>query len=425
MKPQSLVQGDALSFETHILSHQKEVEGWFREAWHRHEPPFYASVDIRVAGFKVAPVDTNLFPGGFNNLSPTHLALCVQAAEGLIEKYCPSAKRLLLIPESHTRNKFYLENVLVLKGIFEKAGLEVRLGTLMPVEKPFSLILDGKALLLEPLSRRANRLGVEGFDPCLVLLNNDLAGGIPDILRGIEQALLPPLHLGWATRRKSLHFDCYSKVAEAFCRDFSLDPWLLVPDTKRCGGVDFLRQEGLANVASTAEEILARMREKYRTYGIESPPFVVVKANAGTYGMGVMTVKSAEELYHLNRKQRNKMAVVKEGVEVHEVLVQEGVPTMERVDGAVAEPVVYLMDRHVVGGFYRVHTQKGPDENLNAPGMHFIPLPFETACILPDPEKGVDYPPNRFYAYGVVARLACLASSLESEEMLIENEACL
>ena len=40
----------------------------------------------------------------------------------------------------------------------------------------------------------------------------------------------------------------------------------------------------------------------------------------------------------LNRKQRNKMAVVKEGLEVHEVLVQEGVYSFEKVNDAVAEP---------------------------------------------------------------------------------------
>jgi glutamate--cysteine ligase len=73
-----------------------------------------------------------------------------------------------------------------------------------------------------------------------------------------------------------------------------------------------------------------------------------------------------------------------------------------------------MMDRYVVGGFYRVHTGRGVDENLNAPGMHFVPLSFETAC-LPDHKVGPDAPPNRFYAYGVVARLALLAASRELE----------
>jgi len=111
------------------------------------------------------------------------------------------------------------------------------------------------------------------------------------------------------------------------------------------------------------------------------------------------------------------MAVVKDGLQVHDVLVQEGVYTFENINDAVAEPVVYMIDRYVVGGFYRVHTERGADENLNAPGMHFEPLAFETSCILPDPEHAPDDVPNRFYAYGVVARLAMLAASVELEAM--------
>jgi hypothetical protein len=146
---------------------------------------------------------------------------------------------------------------------------------------------------------------------------------------------------------------------------------------------------------------------------------VVVKADAGTYGMGVMTVKDASQVTGLNRKQRNKMSVIKEGLAVSQVIIQEGVHSYERVgsgsDEGVAEPVVYMIDRFVVGGFYRVHSGRGKDENLNAPGMHFEPLAFETSCSLPDHCQNPDAAPNRFYAYGVVARLAQLAASLELE----------
>jgi glutamate--cysteine ligase len=85
------------------------------------------------------------------------------------------------------------------------------------------------------------------------------------------------------------------------------------------------------------------------------------------------------------------------------------------VDEGTAEPVVYMIDRYVVGGFYRVNTGRGIDENLNAPGMTFKPLDFETDCCLPDSRLDPDAPPNRFYAYGVVSRLAALAASLELE----------
>ena len=122
--------------------------------------------------------------------------------------------------------------------------------------------------------------------------------------------------------------------------------------------------------------MLEIVSEKYREYEIDETPYVVVKADAGTYGMGIMTVRSADEVIALNRKQRNKMSVGKEGLEVSEVIVQEGVHTFETLHDAVAEPVVYMIDRYVVGGFYRVHTGRGKDENLNAPGMHFVPLAF-------------------------------------------------
>lgn len=169
-----------------------------------------------------------------------------------------------------------------------------------------------------------------------------------------------------------------------------------------------------AALAAVVDELLAEIRIKYAEHGIDAPPFVIVKADAGTYGMGIMTVKDGKDVIGLNRKQRNKMAVIKEGQEVSEVIVQEGVYTFEAINAAVAEPVIYMIDRFVVGGFYRVHTGRGVDENLNAPGMHFVPLSFETAG-LPDRTGEPDCPTNRFYAYGVVARLALLAAARELE----------
>jgi glutamate--cysteine ligase len=110
------------------------------------------------------------------------------------------------------------------------------------------------------------------------------------------------------------------------------------------------------------------------------------------------------------------MAVVKEGLEVSEVIIQEGVHTVERVKEAAAEPVVYMVDRYVVGGFYRVHTGRGNDENLNAPGMRFEPIAFDDCCIRPDPASGPAAEPNKLHVYGVVARLAALAAAIELEE---------
>ncbi len=410
--------GPLLDLEHKFLEATPRIERWFRLEWQEHTPPFYCSVDLRNAGFKLAPVDTNLYPGGFNNLSAEAMPLAIQAAMAAIEKYCADARNLLLIPENHTRNTYYLQNVARIQTMLRQTGLTVRLGSLNPeVTQPTRLELpDGQSLMLEPLERRGDRLGLRDFDPCAILLNNDLSAGLPEVLQGLQgQILLPPLHAGWAVRRKSNHFSAFNDVAKKFGKLLDVDPWLVNPYFATCGKVDFQARAGEECLASNVDMLLRQIRAKYKEYGIDQTPFVIVKADAGTYGMGIMSVKDASEVQNLNRRQRNKMAVVKEGLEVSEVIIQEGVPTIETVENGVAEPVVYMIDKYVVGGFYRVHAERGRDENLNAPGMHFVPLPFAASCNLPDVAGSPDCAPNRFYAYGVVARLALLAASLELE----------
>ena len=417
----SATSAPLLELERQFLDQSTAIERWFREQWNEHVPPFYGSVDLRNAGFKLAPVDMNLFPGGFNNLDPVFLPLCVQAAQAAVERLCACARRLLLIPENHTRNQFYLKNVARLADILRLTGLEVRLGSLLPeITAPTPLMLpDGDSLMLEPLVRQGSRLGLKGFDPCAILLNNDLSGGVPGILQGLdEQCLIPPLHAGWHVRRKSRHAAVYERVVQAFSEEIGVDPWRISPAFSVCSGINFHERAGEECLSDRVNTLLVGIRRKYRELGIEDEPFVAVKADAGTYGMGVMMVKDASEIVGLNRRQRNKMAVVKEGLPVGEVIIQEGIRTIETIDGAVAEPVVYMMNHYVVGGFYRVHTGRQSDENLNAPGMEFRSLAFDTSGTVPDSHQEPDAMPNRLYAYGVVARLALLAASIEIEEML-------
>ncbi|OYY49508.1 MAG: glutamate--cysteine ligase [Methylophilaceae bacterium 17-44-8] len=422
------LNGQLLSLEKRMLDAMPQIEHWFRTQWLEYAAPFYASVDLRNAGFKLAPVDTNLFPGGFNNLNPEFLSLCVQAAQVAVEKVCPEARRLLIIPENHTRNSFYLRNVYELAHIMRAAGLDVRIGSISPEITTITRLEthDGQNIVLEPVTREKNRIGLKestldgvtypAFDSCAILLNNDLSGGIPPILENLEQNLIPPLHAGWSTRRKSQHFEAYNRVVADFSKLLDIDEWILNPYFETCGEIDFHARTGEECLAQKVELLLNKIKQKYEEYGITQDPFVIVKADAGTYGMGIMTVKSPDDVRDLNRKARNKMSVVKEGLQVSEVIIQEGVYTFENINDAVAEPVVYMMDHFVIGGFYRVHTGRAVDENLNAPGMHFEPLAFEKPCTLPDCAGLPDAPPNRFYAYGVVARLALLAAAIELQE---------
>ena len=156
--------GPINELEQRILESMPAVERWFRLEWMEHTPPFYCSVDIRNAGFKLAPVDTNLYPGGWNNLTADMLPLAVQAAMAAIEKICPEAKNLLVVPEN-TKNGVYLSNIAQLQRIFRMAGLNVKVGSIDPdIKKATTVELPGgDTVTLEPVVRTKRRLGLKNF----------------------------------------------------------------------------------------------------------------------------------------------------------------------------------------------------------------------------------------------------------------------
>ena len=396
--------GPINELEQRILDSMPAIERWFRLEWMEHTPPFYSSVDVRNAGFKLAPVDTNLFPGGWNNLTPAMLPLAVQAAMVAIEKICPEAKNLLLIPENHN-NTFYLSSIAQLRRVFHMAGLNVRVGSIDPDIKQNTTVElpNGETIVLEPVIRSAKRLGLKDFDPCTILLNNELTKGLPGILEELhEQFVLPPLHASGSVRRKSTHYKCYEDVCKRFGKLLGVDPWLINPMFLTCTDAD---------LAATVDTLLAKIKKKYKEYGITDKPFVVVKTDHSSQtdkhvGSSVMMLRQSSEL-----TDHKDLALFK-----GELVVQEGVLTKERMNDAVAEPVVYMMDRYVVGGFYRVHADKGMDENLCSPGSRYVPLAFAEGTELPQlGVKAGASAPNRVYMYGVIGRLAMLAASYELE----------
>nr|VFK51602.1 MAG: glutamate--cysteine ligase [Candidatus Kentron sp. TUN]VFK53354.1 MAG: glutamate--cysteine ligase [Candidatus Kentron sp. TUN]VFK55198.1 MAG: glutamate--cysteine ligase [Candidatus Kentron sp. TUN] len=437
-------QGDAKApgeasnrIDSTLWEQQSDIEGWISSQWEKirtasigEKTPrvlFYASVDLRNAGFKLAPVDTNLFPSGFNNLCASCLPECARAALTAIRRIMPTAQRLLLIPENHTRNLNYLESVVSLCDILMTAGFEVRIGSLLPnlQDSITTRLPSGRSIRLEPIVRKGHNITVADFSPCVILLNNDLAGGRPAILEDCKPIVIPPLDLGWGNRLKSEHFVQYEQVATKFADYLDFDPWLINPLFQNCGEIDFMKREGEECLAQNVNELLHQIRQKYREYHIDKQPFVFIKADAGTYGMGVMPVYKEEDIYTLNRRQRTRMSSAKGGRSVTKVILQEGVYTCESwgdTSPAIAEPVVYLIDRTVVGGFYRVHAERGETENLNAQGMWLEPVPFfsptcnirNSAKISPLIDSAQS---SRFYAYGVVARLALLACTREMLEV--------
>ena len=417
--------GPINELEQRVLDSMPAVERWFRLEWMEHTPPFYCAVDVRNAGFKLAPAETSLFPGGWNNLTPEMMPLAVQAAMAAIEKICPEARNLLVIPQNRCASTSYLASLAQLQRIFHLAGLNVRLGSIDPAIKKTTVIElpSGDSVTLEPVIRGKRRLGVRDFDPCTILLNNDLSSGIPGILEEIhEQYLLPPLHAGWTVRRKSQHFRCYEEVAKRLGKLLGVDPWLIGPMSARCAEVDFSEPASLDSLSAAADALLTKVRRKYKEYGIKEKPFVQIKSDNGEDEIADVTIRDAAELAALSQQLHSR----KPGgatAGLHDMLVLEGVVTKERMNDAAAEPVVYMIDRYVVGGFYRIHAGLGIDENLNTPGATFVPLAFEQNPHSFQPgSKQAASVPNRFYMYGVIARLAMLGASYELETTNPEAE---
>ena len=396
-----------------LLKHLGETRGdeihtWMNARAMESGAPFYSSVDVRHAGYKIAPVDTNLFPAGFNQLSAAARTRAASRIASRLTRY-NEVKRVLVIPENHTRNTGYIDNLTALLSILRDAGCEVELGSLAATDAPIDVVNSAGDTLREmPLQRMGSLLKTaSAFCPQLILLNNDLTSGLPDSLRGVSQPIVPRPSQGWHRRRKSIHFEAYDKLAHEFATAFSIDPWLITTEFHKCGRVNFGERQGLECVAMGVEKVLHRIRSHYARYGITHEPYVYVKSDSGTYGMGIMTVKSGDEMLEINKKIRNKMNVIKEGVQSTEVIIQEGVPTVDAVEGSPAEPMLYLVDGHAVGGAYRVNDQRDAENNLNATGMRFVGMCDEG-------EAGkVAMPECKFGALGLIAELASLAAQRE------------
>lgn len=324
--------GPLLALEEAFFKHQSQIEAWFRCQWRSHRPPIYGSVDLRNAGFKVGPVDTNLFPAGFNNLNPEFFPLAIQAAQATLQQYYPDCQRILIIAEDHTRNLFYLKSVSTLQTILHQAGYDVEIGSLNPdITQPLTLDIDADTkITLNPIQRQDDTLQLQsGFTPCLIWLNNDLSNAVPDILKDLKQTIAPPMRLGWANRLKSEHFQHYADVCDEFSKLVDVDPWLLQPLFSQCGAVDFQQREGEECLVEKVDQLVADIQQKYDAHKIESNPFVVVKADAGTYGMGILMVENGDAIRSLNRKQRKQMTQTKGQSKITKVIIQEGIPSFE------------------------------------------------------------------------------------------------
>jgi glutamate--cysteine ligase len=417
-----------------VLNKQTQINQWLTQLESKADLPFYSSVDIRDAGFKMAFIDTNLFPAGFNNLCQLALSDASTTFKKAIFHRVANAKRLLMIIEEHTRNTWYLENVYVLEQLMKSAGFEVIIASFLtpdlilnPDITPYITLDTAKNnpinlyclhTLLEDVKTKKT-----AFD--LIILNHDLTTGIPDILAQTQIPIYPSIQAGWHSRLKSNHFSVANTLLDEFASMIGIDSWFFSCLYTAVESVDINDPSDRERLKHSATRLFDQIQQKYDTHHINKKPFVFLKADSGTYGMGVIPIESPEDILKFNRKARNNLTKGKNSRKIGRFILQEGVPSIGTVDGLVSEVCIYQVANQFVGGFYRLNNQKNDRENLNSKGMIFRKMCVgdRGECLYSHKdinECGVN-PDPKTQVYHILARIAGVAAHREIIQM-IENK---
>ena len=356
-----------------IEAKRQEITEWMEKKRSEVPIPIYGSVDVRDAGWKIAVVDANHFPAGFNNVAPEDEQHLSALLKNHINRRDEKCQWVHLYPESHTRNAAYVENLKTLQRLIEQAGFRCTVGSpeladhgsLAGISGPLNLDIVSLQMVNDEES-----IVVNGKQPDLILLNNDLTEGIVPGL-GTSRVSPPPV-MGWHSRKKSHHYDALSDYVSEIAELIGIEPWCLITDWFVSKDKCLDRESCRIELAAEVDDFIQQIKHKYHNLGIDREPVVFIKNDSGTYGLGILSVRSGEELLSLSNRKMRKLMYSKGGVEVENFLIQEGIPTrLETADGGPVEPVVYLVDGQAASWFYRINEKKSDIDNLNSPSASF------------------------------------------------------
>ena len=376
--------------------------------------PLYTSVDVRESSTRFAPVDNNLYPAGFNNICSLDLNVCSDRIKAAILQKNSHCQKVAIIPESHTKNKFYLDHLHTLKSIIVKhfpivdiisPDTELFMGEPLNAQGEIELTShSGHKLIIKAAKQVDHQLVTATQVPYdVIVLNHDQSKPLPVDWKALDQNVFPTPFLGWTARQKNQHFAFYEKVTNEFCDHFKIEPTLIRARFLGIEGIDFETKEGLEKLGDAVETLKSQITEP--------DPTIFVKASQGTYGMGISVVKSREDIINMNRKTRNKMDVGKNNIKFMSLLVQEGIETMVKVESHPAEVTIYLIAGKSSGGFMRINPLKDSNSNLNSKGMI-----YKKYCIS-EIYQGQDYQCKEA-VYCMIARLSTVATALEMTSIL-------
>jgi glutamate--cysteine ligase len=369
--------------------------------------PLTSSVDIREAVDKIAPVDTNLYPAGFNNLCLLDLQLCTDRLRSYFKGKQLSPQSVMILCESHTKNLFYLNHLIYLKKILDDAGLETLIGSfdskIFDQSDHVSLKSQmGTDVKIHRALIQDNTCRIQGREIDFIVMNNDQSVAIDLPWSRLKTPISPSPLMGWHRRSKVEHFECYHQIVEEFCKRFNILPSILEARFERSEGLDFQTKDGLESLALQVDSFLEKLGPGKKAF---------IKASQGTYGMGISVVSSGAEILEMNRRNRNKMDVGKNRLKVSSVLIQESIETSLRYEGGPSEISIYLINGLASGGFLRTNALKDSQSNLNSKGMV-----FQKFCISEIKQNRDDKAKEALYS--VVARLATTAAALETQNTM-------
>lgn len=402
-----------LQLEEFIVTNWNKINEYIDAMGENLPIPFYSSVDLRESSKKYAPVDHNIYPAGFNNVCQLDQIMASERmGKYLASKNIPANSTIVIIPESNTRNGFYLDHLATLENLIKKSGYTTYIATFDQslFENHESLSLTSHfeySITIHSLEVSADGQTIQlsnqpdlKIDACI--MNHDQSSPFNKDWEKIQTPIYPPAQIGWFKRQKNRHFTLYDQVLNDFCTKFEIDKFLMEADFETTDQIDFATKEGLESLHNHASHLFARM---------EAGKKVFVKASQGTYGMGISVISHPDEILAMNRKTRNKMDIGKNNLKFTSILLQESVETIVKYEDSPAEVTIYLVGGKSTGGFVRANPLKGVEANLNAKGMIYKKFCISEIC------ENTDYQIKEA-VYSIIARLATIASALEIQEVL-------
>lgn len=395
-----------------IIEKQDALTQWHLSVRKELPIPAYTSVDIRDSGAKIASVDANIYPAGFNNICDVDREAAPQAVAAYLKQLYGDLKKVALVTEEHTTNAYYWQNVFALKTMIETAGYEIHLA--FPQKMDSFKVESANGNVLDVHGSWGNSKGdlelSNGFVPEIILSNNDFSQSLEEWAGSFTEQINPPREVGWHKRKKSEHFKYYNEYAGQFAEILDLPKEYFQIKTELFSGFDMTDENSKQALATKVDQFIGELEEQYTAMGINYKPMVFVKNNAGTYGLAVKEAKSGEDVLSWNNRARTKMKAAKGGNKVEEVIIQEGIPSRIKSEESVAEPVVYLFGCKLIGGFLRTHNKKGESESLNSPGAVYKRMCMNDLLIHKE-----DHPQEN--VYGWVGKLSSLAIGKEIKEV--------